>query len=71
MYVVWHDNEFIQFDVGEMCGDVTPMFFRCQARIVQNHFAVRNIAEQTRAILEANGHEICTFLCVIVSLQAQ
>ena len=69
--MVRHDDEFIQFDVGEMCGDVMPMFFRYEARIIQDHFPVRNIAEQARAIIEANGHEICAFSRVIVPLQAQ
>ncbi len=38
--MVRHDNKFIQFDVGEMCGYALPTFLRHQAGIIQNHFPV-------------------------------
>ena len=69
MHMIRHNNEFVQFHIGEMNRDFMPTFFNVLPLIVQPHFPVHNIAEQTNPVLRANSDEIGPLLRIIISLQ--
>ena len=70
MDMVRHHNEFVQCCVWEMIGDGAPTL-RCNPTcLVQCHFTIRDITEQTRAVVRANGEEIRPGLGIIISTQA-
>jgi hypothetical protein len=59
MHVIGHDNKRIQFNDREMVWDILPTTPGDFASIIQPHFSIRDLAEETRPIPRADRHEIC------------
>jgi len=70
MNMVRHDDECIQLDMREMVRYVRPTLVCDVTRLVQTHFPRHHLAEQTRAVVDADGDKICPRLRVIISGQA-
>jgi hypothetical protein len=69
MHMVRHDNAFIQFHMGKMGGNIVPTLFDNTSCIIQPHFSIDNISEQTFPVLRTAGHKIRAYMGIIVSLE--
>ena len=68
--MVGHDDHFVTNDVWKFFVRFVIPFFHHSTGVVQYHFVVFDVTEQTFAVLGANGDEIQTFRGIIVTLQA-
>ena len=67
--MVGHDDVFVAFDIGKFVFQFTMPFFYHLSWVVQNHFPVNDVAEQTFSVFGANGHEIRPGPGIIISRQ--
>jgi hypothetical protein len=67
--MVRHDDIFIDFPIWKFAPHLIPPFLHHPPRLVQPHRPVHHLAEQARLAPGTHGHEIRTFLGVIVSRQ--
>lgn len=70
MDVVWHDDKFVQGDVGEVGGDFVPDVLDDLAPGVQVHLAVNDFTEQWVALVGDDGDEIGTGFGIIIGWEA-
>jgi hypothetical protein len=66
MYVGWHDYEFVGFDSRIILWNFIPHGLHHSPRIIQYHFPIRDMTEQTFPILSTNGDKVCSWHRVIV-----
>jgi hypothetical protein len=57
MQVVWHDDENIQINSGEMDWHIAPQDRHQLTSVVQAHCAVHHFPKQTGSILRADRNE--------------
>ena len=67
--VVWHDNEFVQFDVGEMGYGSQPTRARNLPVFIHPHFRAHHVAKQAFPSARHNRDEIRPRLRIIVPRQ--
>ena len=70
MHVIGHDNEGVQFNRREMIRDFLPTTPGDFAGIVQPHFTVHHMTEQTFPIPRADRHEIGARLAMVGARRA-
>ncbi|MDZ7316106.1 MAG: hypothetical protein ONB24_08290 [candidate division KSB1 bacterium] len=70
MEMVGHYDVFIRLHVRKFAIQFYPPMFDHSPRVVQTHFPVHDIAEQTRPILGHDGNKIRPRTGIIVSFQA-
>ena len=68
--MIRHNNEFIYIYSRVMEWDFIPHGLIHVARIVQYHFPVHNVPEQTFPVLRTNGDEIGPGPGIIITLQS-
>jgi hypothetical protein len=67
--MIRHDHEFVDLDRCKFTVQFKPPSFNHPPGVIQSHLTRRYVAEQTRPILCADGHEIRSRLSVIVTHQ--
>ena len=70
MDVVGHNNKRVGRGMREMIGDGNPRICHNTPPIVQVHRPIMDVAKQTRAVVGADGYEICPCTGVIIAPQA-
>jgi len=68
--MIGHDDERIQCHVGKVGWNVQPTLFGHAAGVVQPHVAIHDFTEQRHPFVGDQGDEICPWLGVIVTFQA-
>ena len=68
MHIVRHDHMRAQFNKLKMIGDGALTFVRDFAVFIQKHFPIYDLAKQTIAVISDNGHVICAFGGIIISV---
>lgn len=68
MYVVWHDDKFINFYIPIIYGYFIPNGLNHFTSVIQHHFPVNDISKQTHPVLDTNGYEICPCPGIIIPL---
>ena len=63
--VVGHDHKSIGFDAGIFVWYFIPYRLHHFSGIIENHFSVNDITEQTYSVLHTDGHEIGPGLRII------
>ncbi len=69
MYMIRHDNEFIQFNPWEMIRYLVPTFINYFPRLIQNHRPINNLSEHAIMVERIDSHEISPFTRIIIPLQ--
>lgn len=70
MYVIGHNDKFVQFDIGMMRRHGNPTFGGNLTDFVQPHFTLDDLAERAFAVVRHNRHEIGACLGIVVTLQS-
>src|SRR3989344_9412713 len=70
MYMIWHDDKFIQRNVFKMFGNFIPTFFNNQSPFIQFHLSILYFSKQPFLIPGTDGHKIHSRLSVIESFEA-
>lgn len=67
--MVWHNHEFVldQFDPGADLRGLQPFFAHDPAKIIQQHFIIDDLTEQSFMVVGDDGDEIRPLAGVIVS----
>ncbi|MFA5653990.1 MAG: hypothetical protein WDA72_07765, partial [Desulfomonilia bacterium] len=67
--MIWHDDPGVQFDFMAYCAGFYPFIRNDFPCVIQSHFALNDVPEQTLSILGAKGDEIGACLRIIIPLQ--
>ncbi len=70
MEMVWHYNEYIQYNIFTHCGGCNPFICNNISRIIQHHYAIDDFPKQACVIMRTYRQKIHTRLCIIIPLQA-
>ncbi|EKD34946.1 MAG: hypothetical protein ACD_75C02114G0002 [uncultured bacterium] len=70
MKMIWHDNEFIQFHIWIMIGQIVPCSLHNITGIIQQHLAIHHLTKQAFPLEDADRHKICPGAVIIVFPQA-
>ncbi|MGB4292114.1 MAG: hypothetical protein WBJ37_04425 [Bacteroidales bacterium] len=68
--MIRHDNKSIGSNTRVMPSHLIPDGVNHSPRIVQHHFPIHNIPEQTFTVMGANGNKIRPRLGIIVMFQS-
>src|SRR3990172_7570162 len=69
MHVVGHHHDDIRYGVWKMRRDFLPTCLDDFSGIVHSHLTIHHLAEQTSAVLRADGDEIRARLRVVVPFE--